>query len=108
MSTLPVSIEIDLNNDGIVIYAEERDAVFDVVQSVATSVSPALMGRITRAIEDYNESGGISAAASLDDACDDIPGHAVVQLLRLSAPEALSLGAALQRFALELLAGDVA
>lgn len=105
---LPVAIEVDTFDEAVILYAEERDAVWDVVQSVASVVSPTVLANISRTVAQYHEDGGVSAAAALDDACEDIPERAVVTLLRMSAQEAIALGIALQRWGLQAFDGGAA
>lgn len=105
---LPVALEVDTYDDTVILYAEEQDAVWDVVQSVASAVAPTVLASIARAAAQYNEDGGVSAAAALDAACEDIPERAAITLLRMSAQEAIALGIALQRWGMQLLDGGAA
>ena len=106
--TAILPIEFDVFDDTINLYTSETDAVWDVVQSVASVVAPNILANIGRAVHEYHESAGLSEAAALDNACADIPANLPVRLVRLNAYEALALGVALQRYAQQLLAGDAA
>ena len=105
MSVLPVSVEINPVTEAVVIYAHEQDAIWAVCQAVAKNVPPMVIANIARASHEFHENGGISAAAALDSACEDIPDRLNIELLRLSGDEAIALGAALQRLGQHLLLG---
>ena len=100
---LPVRVET--YDDAVILYTDETEAVWDVVQSVAGIVPPMVLANIARTAHEFHENGGVSAAAALDAACDDIPPHAPIALLRLGADEAMALGVALQRLGQSLLMG---
>ena len=105
---LPVALEVDTFDEAVILYAEERDAVWDVVQSVASAVAPSVLASISRTAAQFHEDGGVTAAAALDDACENIPDRAAITLLRMSAAEAVALGMALQRYGVQLLEGGAA
>ena len=104
MSTLPVAI--DLFDDTICLYTTEQEAAWDVVQSVAAVVPPTVLANVARAVHEFNESAGLSAAAAVDNACADIESDTPIRVLRLDAYEALALSAALNRVAIELLQNE--
>lgn len=107
MTTLPVAIDHDLNG-GIVVYAEERAAVLNMVMDVAATVAPTALAHIAAALHEYHESAGTSAAAALDRALEDVPDRVAVSVLKLTPEEAIALGSALTRYGIEALGGDAA
>lgn len=104
---LPVSVEADLNG-GVVVFAEERDAVLNAVMDVAATVAPTTIAAIASALHEYHESAGTTAAAALDRALEDVSDHICVTLLKLTGAEAVALGIALQRAGMASLGGDAA
>lgn len=107
MSRLPVSLDQDLNG-GIVIFAEDRDAVLNTVMDVAAAVPPVALAAIGNAVREYHESAGQSAAANLDEALTAVPDRIALSLLKLTPEEAVALGVALRQAGLALLGGDAA
>lgn len=102
MSNLPIEIDRDIHG-GITLYVTERDAVLHTVMDVARQVAPTVIAHVARAVQEYHENGGASAAGDLDLALQDVPDHVNLTVLKLTPAEAMALAIALQYEAAALL-----
>jgi len=104
---MPVCVDFSLDG-GVVVYAQERDAILALVQAVATHVAPTVIANVGRAVHEYHESAGTSSAIGLDLALSDVPDRLPIALVTLSPQEALALAEQLREFALTAMSGGAA
>lgn len=98
MSRLPFQIDNGLDGE-IIVIAEGRAQVQDIVSDVASQVPPNVIANIARIVHEYHEHGGPALAAELALALENISERAVIRVANLSPTDAWALGIALQRYA---------